>query len=310
VGKTGPRLGYSGRLMARAAVKAKQLAAAKAQPPKPRARGRRRHSGGGNPNQDLFFVRLRRHQKWIYAMLAVVFGLSFVLVGVGSGNGGGLQQLWNGIFGGGGGTSISKAQGEIKDHPAQGYLDLATAYSENSNPGLAIQAYHNYLKVKPKDADTWALVGGLEFAQGNKYSTQSQNAQQAAQLADPSAPFLPGGTLGSAVGQNPAYAGASTAASTRTSTLFQKAQNQYTASVSDYQAAAKLRPKNPTYLIELAQSGIDAGNAKVALHALQTYLKVNPSAPNKKAIQHEIKALQAQAKSAPTTGTPSVSTGG
>ena len=28
-------------------------------------RGRRRHSGGGNPNQDLFFVRLRRHQQWV-----------------------------------------------------------------------------------------------------------------------------------------------------------------------------------------------------------------------------------------------------
>jgi tetratricopeptide (TPR) repeat protein len=296
--------------MARAAVKAKQLAAAKAQPPKARARGRRRHSSGGNPNQDLFFVRLRRHQKWIYAMLAVVFGLSFVLVGVGSGNGGGLQQLWNNIFGGnGGGTSISKAQDEVKKNPAQGYLDLATAYSENSNPGLSIQAYHNYLKVKPKDADTWALVGGLELSQGSKYSTQSQNAQQAAQLADPSAPFLPGGTLGSAVGQNPAYAGASTAASTRTSTLFQKAQNEYTAAVSDYQAAVKLRPKNPAYLIELAQSGINAGNAKVALHALQTYLKVNPTAPNKKSIQNEIKALRAQVKT-PTTGTPSVSTGG
>jgi hypothetical protein len=60
--------------MARAAVKAKQQAKAKAaQPAKTRARGRRRHSGGGNPNQDLFFVRLRRHQKWVYAALAVVF---------------------------------------------------------------------------------------------------------------------------------------------------------------------------------------------------------------------------------------------
>jgi hypothetical protein len=41
-------LGYPGRLMARAAVKAKQQARAKAaQPAKTRARGRRRHSGGG-----------------------------------------------------------------------------------------------------------------------------------------------------------------------------------------------------------------------------------------------------------------------
>jgi tetratricopeptide (TPR) repeat protein len=296
--------------MARAAVKAKQQAAAKAQPPKARARGRRRHSGGGNPNQELFFVRLRRHQKWVYAMLAVVFALSFVLVGVGSGNGSGLQALWNNIFGGNGGTSLSKAQAEVKKSPdsAKGYLDLATAYEEQSNPGLAIGAYQHYLQLNPKDVNTWALLGGLELSQGSKYSTESQSAQQAAQLADPSAPFLPGGTLGSAVGTNPAYQGASTAASARTSLLYEKAQSAYTSAVTDYQKASTLRPKNTTYPLELAQAAINSGNAKVAIDALQHYLKVYPSAPNKKAIVREIKALQAQAQT-PTTSTPTVSSG-
>src|SRR6201987_2412644 len=108
--------------MGRAAGKAKQQATAKAQATaRARARGRRRHSGGGNPNQELFFVRLRRHQKGVYAGLAVVFRLSFVLVGVGSGGGGGLSQLYNGLFGGSGGTSISKAQAEIKTNPTKGY---------------------------------------------------------------------------------------------------------------------------------------------------------------------------------------------
>jgi tetratricopeptide (TPR) repeat protein len=241
-------------------------------------------------------------------MLAVVFGLSFVLVGVGSGNGGGLSQLWNGFFGGSGGTSVSKAQAEIKDHPAQGYLDLATAYQEQSNPGLAIAAYQHYLQVKPKDADTWAVLGGLQKTQGDNYTTQSQNAQQAAQAADPSAPFLPGGTLGSAVGQNPTYANASQTASARTSLLYQKATAAYTAAVTAYQRASTIQPHNPTFLIELAQVAINAANAPVALQALQNYLKVYPSAPNKKAIEHEIKLLEAQAKTS-STGTPSVTTG-
>src|SRR5262249_10912173 len=71
-GEDAPKLGYPGALMARAAVKAKQQAKAKAQPAKPtRVRGRRRRgSGGGNPNQQLFFMRLRRGQKWLYAVLA------------------------------------------------------------------------------------------------------------------------------------------------------------------------------------------------------------------------------------------------
>ena len=125
-GKTGSSLGYSGRLMARAAVKAKQQATAKAQASaRARARGRRKHSGGGNPNQDLFFTRLRRRQKWVYMALAIIFAATFVGVGVGSGSGAGLDQLYSGIFGGSG-DQVSKAKDEIKKNPAKGYLDLAT----------------------------------------------------------------------------------------------------------------------------------------------------------------------------------------
>jgi tetratricopeptide (TPR) repeat protein len=287
--------------MARAAVKAKQQQAkAKAQPSKARARGRRRHSGGGNPNQDLFFVRMRRHQKWVYALLAVVFMISFVLVGVGSGNGGGLSQLYTGLFGGSGGSSVSKAQDEIKKDPVKGYRDLATAYEQKGNLALAITALQSYLSIKKTDANTWGELGGLEMSQGNTYATRYQKAQQAAQAADPSAPFLPGGTLGSAVGQNPTYQGASQTASARTSLLYQKATGAYGSAVSDYQKAAKIHPRNTTFLQELATAAQNAGNNKVAVNALHRYLKVYPNAPLKKQIEAQIKALS---KSTPTVQT-------
>jgi tetratricopeptide (TPR) repeat protein len=292
--------------MARAAVKAKQLAAAKAQPPKSRARGRRRHSGGGNPNQELFFVRLRRHQKWVYAVLAVIFGLSFVFVGVGSGNGGGLSQLWNNIFGGSGGSSISKASALVKKDPAAGYRQLATAYEEAGGQNAqAIIALQQYLGIKPKDANSWSELGGLELTQANTYQAQFQSAQQAAQVADPSAPFQPGGTLGSAVGANPTYQGASTAAQTRESLVSQKGTAAYTAAVTDFQKASNLRPRNTTYLLELAEAAINANNPKVALPALRSYQRVYPSAPNRKQVAKEIKQLEAQAK-IPSLSPPTV----
>jgi tetratricopeptide (TPR) repeat protein len=286
--------------MARAAVKAKQVAAAKAQPSKQRARGRRRHSGGGNPNQELFFVRLRRHQKWVYAVLAVIFGLSFVFVGVGSGNGGGLSQLYNNIFGGNGGSSVSKASDLAKTDPAKGYPALANAYLQAGHPDLAMIALQQYLGIRPQDANSWAELGGLELTQGSTYATQYQSAQQAAQTADPSAPFQPGGTLGSAAGTNPLYQGASTAAQTRLSQLYQKATGAYTSAVTDYQKASKLRPRNTSFLLELAQAALNAGNSNVALHAYQAYLKVYPKAPDRKQIAQQIKSLEAQAQ----TSTP------
>jgi tetratricopeptide (TPR) repeat protein len=285
--------------MARAAVKAKQQAKAKAQPTKPaRKRGRRRHSGGGNPNQDLFFVRLRRRQKWIYAFLAVIFAATFAGVGVGSGNGGGLDQLYSGLFGSGG-NSVSKAKDEIKKNPAKGYRDLATAYETNGDNTGAVSALQSYLALKKKDADVWAELGGLELTQAQTYLTQYQAAQQASQLADPSAPFLPGGTLAQAVGTNLAYQSASQQASTQASTLYQQLTTSLSSAVSDYQKVTKIRPRSTTAWEELATAATNAGNAQVAVGAWKSVLKLDPHTPQRKQIEKQIKSLQKQI--APTT---------
>ena len=69
---------------------------------------------GGNPNQDLFFSRLRRRQKWVFFALAIIFAVSFVALGVGSGAGSRARGLYNSIFGGGGDT-VGKAKAEIKN---------------------------------------------------------------------------------------------------------------------------------------------------------------------------------------------------
>ena len=285
--------------MARAAVKAKQQQAkTKAHPSKARKRGRG-HSGGGNPNQDLFFVRLRRRQKWIYAFLAVIFAATFAGVGVGSGNGGGLDQLYSGLFGGGG-SSVSKAQDAIKKHPkqAKGYLDLATAYETKGDNAGAVTALHSYLALKKKDADVWSELGGLELAQAQTAGTQYQAAQQASQLADPSAAFLPGGTLAQAVGTNAAYQNASQQASAQTSALYTQFTTSLSGSVKDYQKSANLQPKSTSAWQLLASVGQNAGDSKVTLSALKHLRKIDPS--QRKQLDKEIKALQKSLASTPT----------
>jgi hypothetical protein len=290
--------------VARAAVKAKQQAKAKAQQPTKaaRKRGRRRHAGGGNPNQDLFFVRLRRRQKWIYAFLAVIFALTFAGVGVGSGNGGGLDQLYSGLFGGSS-DSVSKAQKEIKKNPTKGYLDLATAYEEKGDNPSAITALQGYLALKKKDAGHWSELGGLQLTQAQTYASQYQQASQASQYADPSAPFLPGGTLAQAAGTNVAFQGATQQASTTASTLYTNATTALSSATTSYQKAANLQPKSTTAWLELASAAQNAGNAKVAVGALKHVLKIDPHSPQRKAIQKQIKSLQ---KSLVPASTPTV----
>ena len=272
--------------MARAAVKAKQQAKAKAHPSKAaRKRGRRGHSGGGSANQDLFFVRLRRRQKWIYAFLAVIFALTFAGVGVGSGNGGGLDQLYSGLFGGGG-SSVSKAQDEIKKHPAKGYRDLATAYETKGDNAGAVTALQSYLALKKKDADVWAELGSLELTQAQTAGTQ------ASQLADPSAAFLPGGTLAQAVGTNAAYQNAAQQASTQTSALYTQFTTSLSGAVKDYQQVTKIRPHSSTAFEELATVATNAGSAQVALDAWKQVLKLDPHTAQRKQIEQQIKQLE------------------
>ena len=287
--------------MARAAVKAKQQAKAKAQSTRPaRKRGRRGHSGGGNPNQDLFFVRLRRRQKWLFALLAVVFGVSFAAVGVGSGNGG-LSQLYSGLFGGGG-SSISKAQNEIKKNPTKGYRDLATAYETKGDNASAISALQSYLALKKNNANVWTELGGLETTQAQTYVTQYQQASQSSQLADPSAPFQPGGTLATSGGTNPFYQGAAQQASTLASTLYQQATTSLSSAVTDYQKAAKLQPHSATAQELVATAATNAGNGAAAIAALKRVLKIDPHTPQRASIEKQIKQLQKQIAPPPKSG--------
>ena len=233
------------------------------------------------------------------AGLIAVF-LAERVLGVGSG-GGGLQQLWTGIFGGGGGSSVSKAQDEIRTDPAKGYRDLAAAYESNGENALAIGALQSYLGVKKNDANAWAELGGLQTSQGTKYANQYRSAQQAAQLADPSTPFQPSGPLAQAVGTNAAYQTAAQQASARTSALFQQATTALQAAVTSYQHAAKIHPKDPTLQEELGTAAVNAGNTTVAIDAFQTYLRLYPNSPLKSQIKAELKQLR-QAVPPPSSG--------
>jgi cytochrome c-type biogenesis protein CcmH/NrfG len=195
--------------MARAAVKAKQKAKQGAQPAKTSARrqtGRRRHAGGGNPNQDLFFTKLRKRAKYVYVLLAVLFAITFAFLGVGSGQGG-LDQLFQGlnIFHRGS-NAVSKAQSHIKDHPKdpKGFRDLATAYEAKGDTGNAVSALQEYTNLKPKDAKAWTELGGLQLNQAQTYLQQYQTAFTNRQLLAPSQSFLPTGKLGQALGTNQA----------------------------------------------------------------------------------------------------------
>jgi tetratricopeptide (TPR) repeat protein len=285
--------------MARGAVRAKQAqslkSAKKAQP-----HGRKRHASGGNPNQQLFFSKLRRRAKPAYLVLAVLFAVTFAFLGVGSGSNSGLDQLFSGlnIFGGGG-NSVSKALKEVQKHPTdpKGFRDLATAYEAKGDTGNAVSALQQYTNLKPKDAAVWSELGGLQMTQAQDYVTRYQAAYSNQQLAAPSAAFRPTGKLGTALGTDPIETAAASVANSTTTDLYQRANLAYSGAISSYKALVKLQPANANAQFQLAQAAQTSGDSTTAIAAYKAYLKLNPSSSTAAQIRQLIKQLSP----APTT---------
>jgi tetratricopeptide (TPR) repeat protein len=276
--------------MARAAVKAKHAAQ-----PKPKPSGRRKHASGGNPNQQLFFVRMRRKAKPAYFILAFLFAVTFAFLGVGSGSSG-LSQLFNNInVFHHSGTSVSKALKEIQHAPKdpKGFRDLATAYEAKGDTLLAIGALQDYTGLRPKDVKAWSELGGLQVKNAQDSVGQYQSAYAAEQLAAPSQAFLPSPTspLGKALGTNPIEQASATTVNATVNDLLQKVQIAYSAAVSSYTKVADLQPGNANGWFQLAQVAQTAGDNTTAVSAYKRYLKLNPNGSGAAQIRQLIKSL-------------------
>jgi tetratricopeptide (TPR) repeat protein len=279
--------------MARGAVRAKQAQSLKSGK-KAHPHGRKRHAGGGNPNQQLFFSKLRRRAKPAYLILAVLFAVTFAFLGVGSGSNSGLDQLFSGlnIFSGGG-NSVSKALKEVQKHPTdpKGFRDLASAYESKGDTGNAVSALQQYTNLKPKDAAVWSELGGLQMTQAQDYVTQYQAAYSNQQLAAPSAAFRPSGKLGTAIGTDPLETAAASVANSTTTDLYQRANLAYSGAISSYKTLVKLQPANANAQFQLAQAAQTSGDSTTAIAAYKAYLKLNPSASTAAQIRQLIKQL-------------------
>ena len=284
--------------MARGAVKAKQAQSLKNQKGRSRSKaqsgGRKRHASGGNPNQHLFFSRMRRRAKPAYLILAVLFAVTFAFLGVGSGANSGLDQLFSGlnIFGHGGG-SVSKALKEVQKHPGdpKGFRDLATAYEAKADTGNAISTLQQYTNLKPKDVKAWSELGGLQLSQAQGYVTQYQNATANQQLAAPSQAFRPSGKLGTALGTDPIEQAAASTANAATTDLYQRATLAYSGAVTSYKQLIKLQPANANAQFQLAQAAQTAGDRPTAIAAYKAFLKLNPGSSTAAQIRQLLKQL-------------------
>ena len=244
----------------------------------------------------MFFMRLRRGTKPVFIFLALVFALSFVFLGVGSGSSG-LGDLFQGNFsfgGGSSGPSVGKAQDRVEKNPNDpaAYKALGEAYEAKGENDNAIDAYRRYVQLRPKDTDTLTKLGALYLTKAERFQRQAQVAQLQAQDVNPGALFAPVGKLGTTLSQDPLTEAASSRANTAVTTAFQRMQSAYGEALGVYRTLARRSPNDPILQLQLANAAESGGDTATALTAYKRFVKLAPDDPSTPAIKERIKQLR------------------
>jgi tetratricopeptide (TPR) repeat protein len=254
--------------------------------------------------EELFFSRLRNHAKWVFVFLAVVFAVSFVFFGVGSGSTGITDALQNAFHFGGGGTSVSKLQSKADKNPtnALAWRNLATALEQKQRTQEAVNALERYTALKPKDggalAELASQYGTLAQGYSNDY-TAAQN--QALASSTPASAFAPASTtaLGKAFQdpnalKDPISAAVESLVSTKQSTAYSNYQTAQQNAEKTYQKIVALNPNDATTQIQLGQAAQAAQDPATAVAAYTKFLKLAPTDPLAAQVKAALKALKAQ----------------
>lgn len=248
----------------------------------------------------LFFERLRRQAKWMFVVLAVIFGLGYVIFNVGGTiPGTGLGDILQNAGGADGRPDVGDAEEKVRENPKspEAKLELADAYSQNDRPDDAIPVLEDYLELRPKDADVVSRVAGLYMGQGARHRQDAAIAQAEVEAAAPGTQFAPASGLVTQLrAQGEVSKALSTDANERLSEASSEASLSFQQARDMYKKLGELTPDDSSVQFSLAQAAEQAGDYATAVAAYKRFIKLAPDDPNVPAIRDQIKLLEQQLK--------------
>ena len=267
--------------------------------------------------EDMFFPKLRRQARWMFVFLALVFGLGFVLFGVGSGSGG-LSDLLQGNFDLFGSSDPSEkdadeARDRIAKNPkdAEAYRLLATSSQTQGEHDEAIAALEEYQKLRPKDTDATAELAAL-YLQRAERARDRGNAIQAQGGAALSATLFgldPSSELGKAFtgtadagGFDPVNKSVQLDVQARSDVQYKAMQAAYDDALARYESIANTTPRDPNAWSQLAQAAEAAGNVPKAIEGYEHFLKLAPDDPLAVGVRQRLKQLRQAPPSVTASG--------
>lgn len=237
--------------------------------------------------------------KWVFALLAVAFGIGFVVFGVGSG-GTGVGDVLKDLFGGGSqveNASVQDAKDGVAANPddPDALLALASAYRESQQPGLQAQALEKLVALQPTNADAYSQLGRAWFLAADnavQEASSSPNLERVPLTSDLCT--FPGtsGIIG-AICEDPIDQSLSATQNRQIQDLIQRSNELYAKAATAFEELSKLRPDEPSSWLFLANAQSQAGNQDAQLAAYEEFLKRFPDDPN----AEQIKTIVDQLKS-------------
>jgi tetratricopeptide (TPR) repeat protein len=246
----------------------------------------------------MFFPRLRRHAKWVFVFLALVFALGFVGFGVGAG-GVGFGDILKGHGSGSGVPSVSDAQSRIDKNPkdAQAYRDLATAYEAKGDNDGAIGALESLTQLKPKNITALRELASLYLQKASDAQQRAQEAQLRASYLAPGAVVLGSLTLGKQqLAVDPINSTVNSAVSQDTNQAYGEVQSAAQSAVGAYKkivAASPTKGEKAQADLNLGQIAQQTGDSTTAIAAYKNFLKLAPDDPSVPDVKKLLKQLGA-----------------
>jgi tetratricopeptide (TPR) repeat protein len=232
----------------------------------------------------------------MFVFLALVFGLGFVVFGVGSDQGTGIGDLFRDGSSADGSVSVADARRRVQEQPrnADAKLDLAAALQTEGDTDEAIAVLDDYVALRPKDENALRDLASL-------YLTKAAARQRTAQEAQYRASFLTSGTIfqtqlevgeGQQLAPDPIVEAVASEANTVVTAAYTDAQAAYTDATATYERIVALAPRDPNVQLELAQTAQQAGNAVKAIAAYNRFLELAPDDPTAPLVKQQIAQLQ------------------
>ena len=247
----------------------------------------------------MFFSRLRRHAKWMFVFLALVFAVGFVGFGIGANQNASIGDL---LRGGGGTTdgsiSVSDAREAVEKSPksAAAQRSLATALQEDGQTDEAIVVLNRYLDLRPKDKEALQELAGLHLSRANALARDAQEAQVRASYLTFGSTFSVAARprQGRDARPRPDRRGDLDSRRTRPSTTaYTAAQASYQKAEEAYDRLAVVAPRDPNVQLELAQAAQQSGDTAKAIAAYEQFLKLAPDDPTAPIVRQQIAQLKA-----------------